>query len=164
MKKILYMIIAAFVLAACGNGNIDPDTPPKTDPPAEKPEDKPAEKIADKIIGSWHSTSIAIDGDIYLSFTNDGKMELYQKIGDGAYRLYRGTWTIDENNAVLSGKYNDGTDWASSYKIVMNGNNMTLTSANDAKEESKYAKADIPAEVKESSVVVVKSVTDAPVL
>lgn len=162
------MIIAAFALAACGNGNIDPETPPTTDPPAEKPsdkpEEKPVEKLCDKIIGSWHSTSIAIDGDIYLNFTEDSKMELYQKIGEGAYRLYRGTWTIDETNAVLSGKYNDGTDWASSYKIVMNGNNMTLTSANDAKEESKYAKADIPAEVKESCVVVVKSGTIAPIL
>ena len=168
MKKILDMIIAALVLAACGNGNIDPDTPPATNPPAEnpgdKPEEKPVEKIADKIIGSWHSTSIAIDGDIYLSFTSDGKMELYQKIGEGAYRLYRGTWTINETNAVLSGKYNDGTDWASSYKIVIADRNMTLTSDNEAKEESKFTKADIPSEIKEGSIVAVKSGKEAPVL
>jgi hypothetical protein len=153
MKKILYTFIAALAIAACG-GNIDPETPP-TDKPSggettEKPNEQPVEKLADKIIGEWHSTSLAIDGDVYLSFTADGKFDLYQKIGEGRYRLYKGIWNINESTAVLSGKYNDDTDWGASYKIVISSNKMTLTSVNEAAEESEYTKAEIPAEVKDN--------------
>ena len=160
MKKILYIMMAAVMFAACGNGNIDPDVPPTPTPPEEKPEEKPVEKLADRIVAEWHSTSIAVNGDIYLSFSNDGKFELYQKIGDGAYRLYRGTWSINESTAVLSGKYNDSEAWASSYKVEFSGSNMTMTSTDASAEKSTYAKAAIPAEVKENCVVEVKGEAD----
>ena len=41
------------------------------------------------ILGEWHSTSISVNGDIYLSFSEDKTYELYQKIGEGRYRKAR---------------------------------------------------------------------------
>lgn len=160
MKKILYILAAVLAIISCGKDNTDPDTPSNQNPPVEKPEekpDKPVEKLADKLIGEWHSTSIAVKGDLYLGFTEDGKFELYQKIGEGSYRLYRGTWNIDENTGVLSGKYNDSEAWASSYKVEFKDGSMTFTSTDASAEKSSYEKGTIPAEVKENCIVEVKS-------
>lgn len=136
------------LMAACGekggngDGPIDPPTPPA---PTEQ----------EIICGEWHSTSLAVSGDIYLDFNDDKTFEMYQKIGDGAYRLYRGTWNLE--NDVLSGKYNDNESWAASYDVDVDGRNMTLTSKNDAAEVSKYSSCTIPEEVKTGCEVVVKS-------
>lgn len=117
--------------------------------------EKPAPTEQEIICGEWHSTSLAVSGDIYLDFNDDKTFEMYQKIGDGAYRLYRGTWNLE--NDVLSGKYNDNESWAASYDVDVDGRNMTLTSKNDAAEVSKYSSCTIPEEVKTGCEVVVKS-------
>lgn len=111
--------------------------------------------LEEQIIGDWHSTSISVDGDIYLSFAEDNTYEMYQKIGDGAYRLYRGTWNIAEG--VLTGKYNDGEDWAAAYDASIDKAVLTLVSRNEAAEVSVYASCEIPQEVKTGCEVVVKS-------
>jgi hypothetical protein len=74
---------------------------------------------------------------------------------EGAYRLYRGTWNLEEG--ILTGKYNDGEDWAAAYQIDIDGTTLTMTSKNDAGEVSVYEKTEIPATVKESAVTIVKS-------
>ena len=136
------------LMTACGekggNGEdpIDPPTPP-------------APSGQEIICGEWHSTSLAISGDIYLDFNDDKTFEMYQKIGEGAYRLYRGTWNLEED--ILTGKYNDNEKWAASYEVSVEGKNMTLTSKNDAEEISKYASCTIPEDVKTGCEIVVKS-------
>ena len=126
-------------LTACGGNN----------------EGKEETGIEGKIIGEWHSTSLSVDADIYLDFTEDKKFEMYQQIGEGAYRLYRGTWNVEED--ILTGKYNDGENWAAAYTVVIEGNKMTLTSKNDAAETTRYEAKSIPEEVKAGCEVVVKS-------
>ena len=111
--------------------------------------------LEEQLYGEWQSTSLSVSGEIYLDFNEDKSFELYQKIGEGAYRLYRGTWNIEEN--ILTGKYNDGEDWAASYDVTIEDKSLTLTSKNDAAEVSKYSSCTIPEEVKTGCEVVVKS-------
>lgn len=133
MKKVLYILAAALLVVACGK-------------------DKPIEK---GICDQWHSTSLSADTDIYLSLTKDNKFELYQQIGDGRHRLYRGTYNFE--NDILTGKYNDGEDWAYSYQVVLAGDTMTLTTLDESAQESVFKRESIPAEIKDGSIVIVKS-------
>lgn len=140
MKKIVFFISALMIMVSCG----------------EKGGKQPELTLEQKLCTEWHSTAMPLDGaDIYLSFGEDNTFELYQKIVEGAYRLYRGTWNLEED--MLTGKYNDGEDWAAAYQISIDGETLTMTSKNDAAEVSVYVKAEIPANVKDGSETIVKS-------
>lgn len=138
MKKLLYILTAVAILASCGE---KAGTGKQT--------------LEHKVCAEWHSTQLPISGDIYIDFNGDKTFELYQQIGEGAYRLYRGTWNLEGD--LLTGKYNDGEDWACAYTVALEGNKLTLTSSNSAAEVSVYEKTSIPASVKESCETVVKS-------
>jgi hypothetical protein len=142
-------------------------------PPPEKPEtpvDPPVkeETLAENIAREWHCVVSDIDADIYLALMPDNTFELYQKIGEGSHRLYRGNWSMNETSKTLSGRYNDGTEWGSSYETAVSEdkNSMSLVPLKaSAKEEHVYRRESIPASVKEGCVVVVKSaVCGMPVL
>jgi len=139
MKRILYILAALLLLASCG----------------EKNGSKTELTLEQKLCTEWHSTSLPVDGDIYISFSEDRTFELYQQIGQGAHRLYRGTWSLEEN--LLTGKYNDGEGWAAAYTITINDKQLTMTSVNDAAEESVFVQEDIPEEVVQTCEIVVKS-------
>lgn len=139
MKKILYIISALMLMVSCG----------------EKGGKQPELTLEQKLCTEWHSTTLSLNADIYLSFEENNTFELYQKIVEGAYRLYRGTWNLEED--ILTGKYNDGEDWAAAYQISIEGETLTMTSKNDAAEVSVYKKAEIPSNVKEGSETIVKS-------
>ena len=124
---------AALLMAACGK-----ETP-----------------VEQGICGEWHSTSLSAEGEIYMSLTEDNKFELYQQIGEGRHRLYRGTYSFE--NDILTGKYNDGEQWAYSYQVVLSGNTMTLTTLDESAQVSVFQREAIPSEVKDGSVAVVKS-------
>ncbi len=164
MKKIAYITAALLMVFGCKEPGPDtPVTPP--DNPVNPPVTE--ETLAEKITGEWHCVVSDIDADIYLELISDGKFELYQKIGEGSYRLYNGSWSIDKNN-VLNGKYNDGTSWGSSYEAVISEdrNSLTLTPTSAVvQEEYSYRRETIPVSVKDGCVVVVKSDNSfAPVL
>ena len=139
MKRILYIISALLLLVSCG----------------EKEGGKDKVSLEKKLCAQWHSTQLPVDGEIYLNFVEDKTFELFQQIGEGKYRLYRGTWNLEGN--LLTGKYNDGEDWSAAYTIEITDQTLSMTSSNTAAEVSVYTKAEIPAEVKEDCVVVVKS-------
>lgn len=140
MKKILLIFAVLALVASCGKNEEGK---------------KPEIDLEEQFIGQWHSTSISVEGDIYIEFYQEKSFELYQQIGEGAYRLYRGTWNLEGD--LLTGKYNDGEDWAAAYKVAIEGDVLTMTSQNDAAETSTYKKSDIPSEVKERCETVVKS-------
>ena len=140
MKRILYILSALMILASCGK---------------DKGGDNTGLDLEQKLYGDWHSTSLPIDGEIYISFSENKTFELYQKIGEGVHRLYRGTWALEES--LLTGKYNDGEDWAASYNVTVADEVLTMISNNDAAEKSVYEKTEIPATVKETCETVVKS-------
>lgn len=140
MKKILYFISALMLMVSCGG---------------DKDGQHTGLTLEQKLCTEWHSTTLSLDADIYISFAENNTFELYQQIVEGAYRLYRGTWNLEED--ILTGKYNDGEDWAAAYQISIEGETLTMTSKNDAAEVSAYQKAEIPATVKETSETIVKS-------
>lgn len=161
MKRIVFAIIALIMAAGCGEkpGSDKPVDP--INPPEEK------DKLAEKITGEWHCVVSGIDADIRLALMSDKTFELYQKVGEGAHRLYRGSWSMNEHTKILSGRYNDGTEWGSSYETSISDdkNSMTLTAkASATREEYVYRREAIPDEVKEGSITVVKSEGFLPVL
>ena len=138
MKRIFAVFFALMLLASCGL-NI---------------EDKEL-TLEQQLVGQWHSVSNSLEADLYIDFQEGKTFELYQQIGEGAHRLYRGTWNLE--GTLLTGKYNDGEDWAAAYQVEMRETQLVLTSSNDTAEKSTYEKAEIPAEVKETCEVIVKS-------
>lgn len=148
MKKLLYILTAALLLASCGEKNGGQNA---------------GLTLEEKLCTEWHSTQLPIDADIYISFAKDKTFELFQQIGEGAYRLYRGIWNLEEN--LLTGKYNDGEAWAASYIVAINDKSLVMTSQNDAAEESQFVLASIPEDVRNGCETVVKSQsTDSPAL
>ena len=140
MKRLLYIFSALVLLASCGKNEEDK---------------KPELTLEQQLVGQWHSVSNSLEADLYIDFQEGKTFELYQQIGEGAHRLYRGTWNL--KGTLLTGKYNDGEDWAAAYQVEMREKQLVLTSSNDTAEKSTYEKAEIPAEVKETCEVIVKS-------
>lgn len=134
--------------------------------PGPGPSPEPEETLGGAIIGEWHYTDASLGADIYLGLSEDYQFELYQKIGDGAYHLYKGSWQIDEESAVLSGKYNDSQAWGSEYDVAISDDGKTMTLSPKASEEEEkhaYTREEIPASVSENCVIVVKSEDYSPV-
>jgi uncharacterized protein (TIGR03066 family) len=140
MKRLIYIFSALVLLASCGKNNDD---------------NKPELTLEQQLIGQWHSVSNSLEADLYIDFQEGKTFELYQQIGEGAHRLYRGTWNLE--GTLLTGKYNDGEDWAAAYQVEMREGQLVLTSNNDTAEKSTYEKSEIPAEVKETCEIIVKS-------
>ena len=157
MKKILYILMALMCIS-CGEKPTPPNPGPDPGPGPVPPVVDPVETLASKIAKEWHCVVSDIDADIYLSLGDSYTFELYQKIREGAHRLYKGTWELDEDTAMLSGKYNDGAVWGSRYTVTLSedGNSMTLTPS-EGSEAQVYRKESIPSEVKEKAVVIVRS-------
>ncbi len=151
--------MAVALIAGCEDPNpvVPPGPGPQPVVPPTPPE--PAEKkLAELIPGEWHCEAADMSADIYVDFASDGNFELYQMVGEGSYRLYRGTWSVDEDKKMLTGKYNDGEEWGSGYSVSLSEDekSMTLESTEGAVKNS-YTRTEIPAEVKENCIVVVKS-------
>lgn len=157
MKKIAYIMAALMLFAAGCTEKPGPDTPDVNDKPVDPPVEE--ETLAEKMIGEWHCIISDIEADIYISLS-ENSFYLYQKIGDGAHRLYKGTWSIDEESRILTGKYNDGQSWGSAYEVTVSDdkNSMTLVpKESSVKEEHIYRREEIPSDIKENCVVEVKS-------
>ena len=104
----------------------------------------------------WHSEMLPMDNaDIYLQLNKDKTFELYQKIGEGRYRKYAGTYTLTD--AILSGKYSDGAEWGSSYAVSFEGEVLVLTAQNGSAEVCKYEKKSLSQSDKDNAAVVTKA-------
>ena len=115
-----------------------------------KNNDTPTVDHSAKIVGEWHCSVEEYAADVYVAFYTDGMFDEYQRIGEGRYRHYAGTWSLDKE--TLSGVYADGVEWGSSYKVSFEGDTMTLTSTNESAEAITYSKEAIPAEVKDEAI------------
>ena len=136
MKTRIYFLMAAlcaFVLVGCG-----------------KEKDTPKVDNAVKVVGERHCAPEGMDVDVYVAFDAAGTFDEYQRLGEGRYRHYAGTWSV--NKSELSGVYADGTEWGSSYTLSFDGDTMTLTANNDSAEAIVYTKTVIPAEVKDEAI------------
>ena len=134
MKKIIYIIAAALcLLTSC----------------------KKELTLEEKIVGDWHCTAKSVKAEIYVTFTAEKTFALYQQIGEGSYRVYNGTWSID--GTTLRGQYNDGSSWATSYEVASTDDNTLSLTAEGITETYSRVSGGIPEEVLASCVTVVKS-------
>ena len=97
----------------------------------------------------WHLVSLYgsnVDVDIYIDFGKEGDFTIYQRTEELAYTVFRGTYTNDEENAVISGVYDDGTPWLCDYNYVVDksAKTLTLTSVVTPSEVAVYEIADAP--------------------
>jgi hypothetical protein len=115
-----------------------------------KEKDTPKVDNAAKVVGEWHCAPEGMDVDVYVAFDAAGTFDEYQRLGEGRYRHYAGTWSV--NKSTLSGVYADGTVWGSSYTLSFDGDTMTLTANNESAEAIVYTKTAIPTEVKDEAI------------
>ena len=137
MKRALYAftVAALCLLTACGG------------------KDKPGKdktKTSD-IAGVWELSDIvtkasigSVEVSVYLDFASDGKFTLYQKLGEGRYTKFTGTFALEKG--VLSGNYSDAKAWGP-YNVAVDKTSLTLEKEG-GKETDVYRKIDaVPAEV-----------------
>ncbi len=147
MKTIFKFILALSVLAAavsCGEKDNGPS-------------------VSEKIVAEWHL--VGVSGmtsvpQVYVKFSQDLSFELYQKVGEGRYRKYEGTYTVA--GSLVSGTYSDGEKWGSDYNASFESENMTLTAQNGSEEACTYEKKALSDSDKADAVLVTKSVEDGP--
>ena len=142
--RILLIISAAFLAASCGSKEEGPN-------------------VSENIVAEWHLTSVSgmsTVPQVYINFAQDLSFQLYQKIGDGRYRRYDGTYTVA--STLLSGKYADGQAWGSNYTVSFEGDVLVLTADNGSAEVCKYEKKALPETDKAEAILVTKSEEDGP--
>ena len=127
----------------------------------EKKQDAPKADNAAMVVGEWHCAPEGYDVDVYVEFAATGEFNEYQRLGEGRYRHYEGTWSME--NSILRGVYADGAEWGSTYILSFDGDTMTLTANNESAEAIVYTKTTIPAEVKEEAIAPLGSETRAEV-
>lgn len=140
MKRIIMGILAVvtiFAVAGCNNKKGGEPEFPEGSGPVE---------------GVWHMVSwsgISSDrADIYISFSGDGKFELYQRVYSSFYEHYEGSYTQDED--IVQGTYADGQPWRDSYKVSLTADSsqLTLTGSTDPSDVTVYEKVgSIPDEI-----------------
>ena len=147
MKKLFALAAVLLTIAACG-GKDNPDTPSPT--PGGGGGGGSTTKL--DVTGSWELSGVetkvsvgSVNVTVYISFTSDGNFTLYQKIGEGRYTRFTGTYTVSADNK-LSGKYSNNAAWGP-YTAAMASGKLTLTSAG-GKEVDTYTKiSSIPTSV-----------------
>lgn len=143
MKKIIRIMILAAALCAAVSCKKAPET-------------------STAIVAEWHlieMTGVETSAlpQVYIDFKADYTFELYQKIGQGRFRKYDGTYAVAE--AVVTGKYNDGETWGSGYtaSFEADGEILVMTADNGSGEVCKYEKASLAQAEKDDAYVVTKS-------
>ncbi len=108
------------------------------------------EEVAVELASCWHLVNLYgtdVDADIYIDFGNDGKFAIYQRTEELEFTVFNGTYTADEENSVISGVYDDGTPWLTSYNYVVDkeAKTLTLTSVKTPSEVAVYEHSKLPA-------------------
>lgn len=115
------------------------------------------------LTGEWHMVSSGgTDMDVvsvYVSFQG-GDFELFQKNGEGRYRYFSGNYFV--NGSHVTGTYDDGESWGSSYDVRLDqgGSVLVMTASNGSGEVSSYDRTTIPAEVRTEAVPGVRSANE----
>lgn len=140
MKNIKLILIAlmAFALTGCSDSSNDNPEPPGG-----------GGSGSGSVVGQWHmiSWSTLSTADVYLSFSDAGTFEVYQRVYTPQYVHFRGGYSYQDG--TLSGQYSDNTAWGGSYSVSFNsdGTQMTLTRTASAGDVSVFVKAAIPDEI-----------------
>ena len=114
IKLLLIGLAAAFALTGCGDSS----------------KDTPEPEGDGNVVGNWHlvSWSSLQSADVYLSFSEAGSFDIYQRLYKPEYVHLDGTYSYDK--PTLSGRYSDNTPWGSaSYRVSFNADGTRMTPA-----------------------------------
>lgn len=154
MKNRLFILaVALLALVSCKHNTTNP-------------EEEQQKKMAAALVGTWNLINIADtrsvtigseEVDVYVVFDADipaatkaevstpaasaGTFILYQMLGTGRYRTFRGTWTLAGTH--LTGVYSNGTPWGAEYEVTLDDNDTRLTLA-APKETCVYTRTTLP--------------------
>ena len=108
---------------------------------------KPEEAAVKELAGDWYYETIEADTpmQVYVSFAKDMTFELYQKVGDGAFRRYSGTYTFD--GTLLDGVYSDKAPWKEAKTVTIDGDSLTAVGVKTG-ETITYVRKLVPATVR----------------
>ena len=94
MKKFLLMAACVLALSACKKEGSDEPTP-----------------AGGSIVGAWELSSVAtkatvgdVQVNVYVEFGEDNSFTLYQKVGEGRYTKFDGTYTESSVGSIISRK------------------------------------------------------------
>ena len=89
---------------------------------------------------------VEADADICINFAKDGKFTIYQRTEELEYTVFDGTYTVDEENSLVSGIYSDGSSWVSSYHYTVDveARELLLESVENPAEVAVYEPATVP--------------------
>ena len=135
VNKILFAAAAILVLASCV---------------------KSEEALVKNLAGDWYYETVESDVpvQVYVSFANDMTFQLFQKVGDGAFRRYTGTYTFD--GTVLDGVYSDKSTWKEAKNVTIDGDVLTAVGVKTG-ETITYVRKLVPATVRYHYTDAVKS-------
>lgn len=145
IKKLAMMVavaVAAAFVVACGS----------------KVDKAPSVEGEWELVDVEFATKSAVVGSetvfVYINFDAKGTFAMYQKLGEGRFRKFSGTWSC--SNGILNGTYSDGKNWGCPYKVSRDGDTLVMVSFPDGKDSYTYSKCTIPEEVKKNSWLFLK--------
>ncbi|MBR5853424.1 MAG: hypothetical protein IKY74_04400 [Alistipes sp.] len=100
------------------------------------------------IEGVWHLTTwrgVTPSFEVYLDITATGGITLYQCIENSYWEVFQSAASIEDG--IIQGLYTDGTAWATSYYLTVDGDAMTWVDSNDPTDISIYSRAELPAQM-----------------
>ena len=120
---------------------------------------KDASKVMNQLSGDWHyaAEENGVKEDIWISFSEDGTFEMFQKIGDGPYWYTSGEFEYDVDSKVLSGIYSDRYPWKYTYAITLTEKTLQMAAVELASHSVTYTRESIPAQVREKSLPLTKA-------
>ena len=121
------------------------------------------EESSSRIAGQWNLTDLKLTTksaeigsqkvDIYIDSKNDNSYEMYQMLGQGRYRYFKGAYKLEGD--ILKGNYhepNSVSEWGNSYRIELSGDKLIMTALVESSDVYTYTKTTIPDEVKSQAV------------
>ena len=108
---------------------------------------KSEDAVVKELAGDWYYETVEADTpvQVYVSFAKDMTFELYQKVGDGAFRKYTGTYTFD--GTLLDGVYSDKAPWKEAKTVTIDGDSLTAVGVKTG-ETITYVRKLVPATVR----------------
>lgn len=108
---------------------------------------KSEDAVVKELAGDWYYETVEADTpvQVYVSFAKDMTFELYQKVGEGAFRKYSGTYTFD--GTLLDGVYSDKAPWKEAKTVTIDGDNLTAVGVKTG-ETITYVRKLVPATVR----------------
>ena len=114
--------------------------------------------ISQLVASPWRMMSfcgVDAEVDLYIKFNADDTFLMLQRSGSVGYTEYSGTYSIDNEQSILSGVYSDGESWACDHRFSFNEDNaLVLESLTEGAEVSVYGTSEMPNITKTCGVVV----------